>query len=172
MSKKPTAAPTLKGYINSKGIFNYGIPTAVICLIIYFFLKGDSVKFISIGNDLWISVFVTVFICSITGIPGILGDIRKEKAPAAELTAAAHPVYRHFSGNMVLMSLQFSLAAMLIFAMIPGGIFATIAVMSGNLDLAINPYVYWVLKSLYSGFFVACTLRWVTACTLCHRAAK
>ena len=161
--------PTWKSYLNSKGVLNYGIPTAVICLVIYYFLRGDDVLYTAVGSDLWISVFVTVFICSITGIPGVASDVKKNKAPEMPLDKAVHPAFKHLSNNLLIQSLQIAFYATLIFAMIPGGIFATIAAMSQNPDLAINANLYWVLKSMYSGLFVAVSIKHATYVAVAQR---
>lgn len=167
--KKPAAAaakflikPDYKSYINQKGVMFFGIPTAVICLVIYYFLKGDPMPYTGICSDLWLSVFITIFICTLTGTPGVVGDIRKGKAPFVPLTKNDHPIYKHISGRLLVQAIQFGLLSMFIFALIPGGIFSIIATMSGNPDLSFDPVTYWILKSLYSGFFVACTMKWVT----------
>lgn len=166
---KPYVKPNWKSYLNQKGIFNYGIPTAVLCLIIYYFLRGEDMLFTAIGADLWIPVFVTVFICALTAIPGVASDVKKGKAPEMPLNKDIHPVFQHLSDNTVIQSLQFAFFATLIFAMIPGGIFAVIASMAKNPDLSISANLYWVLKSLYSGIFVAATLKRVTYTAVAQR---
>ena len=65
--KKKNRKPFAKSYLNSKGIFNYGIPTAVICLIIYYFLRGGDMPFTGIGADLMIPVFSTILLLAING---------------------------------------------------------------------------------------------------------
>ena len=164
--KMKNRKPFAKSYLNSKGIFNYGIPTAVICLIIYYFLRGGDMPFTGIGADLMIPVFSTIFICTLTAVPGIRGDIRKNKAPAMPLEKSNHPVYRHFSDNLVIMSIQFALFSTFLFAMIPGGIFAMLSSFAGEKVLSISANAYWILKSLYSGVFVAFSIKWVTYCAV------
>ena len=170
--KNKNRKPFAKSYLNSKGIFNYGIPTAVLSLIIYYFLRDGAMPFAGIGADLSIPVFVTVFICTLTAVPGVRGDMRKNKAPTMPMEKASHPVYRHFSDNLVVMSIQFAIFATLIFAMIPGGIFALIASFAGEKDLSFSANTYWILKSLYSGVFVAFSMKWVTYCAVSQQQAS
>jgi hypothetical protein len=170
--KKKNKKPFAKSYLNNKGIFNYGIPTAVICLIIYYFLRGDAISFAGIGADLMIPVFVTVFICVITLIPTVRGEMRKGKVPPMPLEKANHPIYRHFSDNLVVMSIQFAIFSTLIFAMIPGGILAVIAFYSSEKELVISPNAYWILKSLYSGVFVAFSIKWAAYCTVSQQQSQ
>lgn len=164
--KKKNRKPFAKSYLNNKGIFNYGIPTAVLCLIIYYFLRGDAMPFSGIAADLMIPVFVTVFICALTAVPGIRGDLKKGKAPSMPLEKASHPIYKHFSDNLVIVSIQFALFSTLIFAMIPGGIFAVIASFSGEKAPSFSPNTYWILKSLYSGVFISFSMKWLACCTV------
>lgn len=171
MKEKKTAKPVkpcfdAKKYVDTKGWLNYGLPTMVICGVIYYFLKAGPMPLIAVGADIWLSVFITIFICSATGIPGIRADIRKGAAPRAEFPKWEHPVYRHFSDNLVVQSIQFALLSTVLFGFGLGGLLAVIAVMGGDMAMAFHPVVYWIGKSIYSGVFVALTLRWVTACTL------
>ncbi len=158
--------PTLKSYLSTKGIINYGIPTAIVCLVIYYFLTKEAMPLINIAGDLLLPVLITVFICALTCVPGIKGDIKKGKAPAAALEKTEHPVYKCIAGSLVGQAIEFAILAMLVFAMIPGGILAAVATMSGHTELAIGKTTYWILKSIYSGVFVNYAMRWATHNTL------
>ena len=156
----------VKKYVNTKGWLNYGLPTMVICGVIYYFLMAGPMPLIAVGADIWLSVLITVFVCAATGIPGIRADIRKGAAPLAESPKWEHPVYRHFSDKLLLQAIQFAALSTVIFGFGLGGLLAVIAVMSGNMDMAFPPVVYWIAKSIYSGLFVALAMKWVTNCTL------
>lgn len=156
-------------YVNAKGFLNYGIPTAIICLIINYFSRGAAMPLVAVGPDLMITVFLTALICSLTGIPGIHADIKKGAAPRAPMNKWEHPFYQHFSDKLLLLSIQFAVFATLIFGMIPSGILSTLAALSGNLNLTVDPITYFIVKSLYCGVFISYTMRWVTACVLAQK---
>lgn len=147
-------------YLLSKAVFNYGIPTTVLCGIIYFFISRVDMPIINIASDLYISVFVTCFICSLTMIPSLKGDFKKGKMP--DLSGNMRPLYGFIPKNLVLHSVLLSLISTVLYAFIPGGIaalvntFAPDAVIAGNL--------YWILKSLYSGVFISLHIYKSAAC--------
>ena len=169
---KKTLAYNYQGYVNSKGFLNYGIPTAVICLIINYFSRGAAVPLVAVGPDLMITVFLTVLICTLTGVPGINAEVRKNAAPKAPMNKWDHPFYSHFSDKLLPLAVQFALFSTLIFGMIPSGILATVASISGNLSMAIDPITYFIVKSLYCGVFISFAMRWVTACVLAQKTCS
>lgn len=169
MKKNPNirpATPSLKQYLSAKGFGNYAVPTAVICLVIYALITKEPMPFINVAGDLLLPVFITVLICALTLVPGIKGDLKKGKAAWTDVDKATHPVYRKIPKSLVGQAIGFAVLATLIFAMIPGGILAAIATMSGNTDLAIGKTAYWILKGIYSGVFINFTMRWATNNTL------
>ena len=170
MKKEKTfTKPTWKSYLTTKGIANYGIPTALVCLIIYYFMRGEDMLLTAVASDLWIAVFVTTFICALTCIPGVVSDIKKNKAPEMPLDKDIHPAFKHLSDKLVVQSIEIAFVSMLVFGMIPGGICATIAMMAKKPELAINANLYWILKSIYSGVFIAIAMKHTTYVAVSQR---
>ena len=134
-------------YAIKKAILFYGIPTAVICLPIYYFLSKADMAVSALSGDVFLSVLITCFICQLTYIPGLKGDIKKGVVEAPE--SLSRPLFGFIPKNMVLQCLVLSIFSMLIFGFLPTGFltFFGVETIPGNL--------YWIVKSLYSGVFVA-----------------
>lgn len=158
--------PSAKQYLTRRAVVNSGIPTAIICLPIYYFLKNGPVLYTSVAGDLLLSVLITVLLCALSGIPGIKSELRKGKAPKMPLSKQQHPVYSRISNGYVMQCLQFALLATAIFALLPGGLLAAIATMSGNPQMAFSEDFYWVAKSIYSGVFITFSMKWITYSTI------
>ncbi len=150
-------------YCLNKAIFQYGIPTAVICAIIYYFISRVDMPLWKIANDMYISVFVTGLICSLTMIPGVKGDMKKEKLP--DMTGMSRPLYSFIPKNIVLQSVVSSLISMVLYATIPCGLAMLVASFFPNpTELCIPANIYWIVKSVYSGVFIAFHIFHATAC--------
>ena len=150
-------------YCLNKAVLQYGLPTAVICAVIYYFISHDDMPLWKIANDMYISVFVTCFICSVTMIPGVKSDKKKEKLP--EMAGMSRPLYSFIPKNMVLQSLVTSLISMFIYATIPCGLAMLVASFFESPEtIAIPGNIYWIVKSVYSGVFIAMHIFHATAC--------
>ena len=147
---------TAKQYIFSKGLFFYGIPTAVLCLIIFTFtVKGDF-NLTAIANDLPLGAFITIFICTASCIPGIKADVKKGTVGDLTLTKREHPVYRKLPNNLILQALIFSLIGTAVFTLIPIGFFTSFFP-----GILIKKTTYVIVKSLYTGLYINIIIRHV-----------
>lgn len=158
---------TFGNYLFKKGLFQYGLPTAVLCLIIYLIITKEPILLSGIGFDLLISVFVTVFICTLTMVPGVHGDKKKDKIPAAPLTRDVHPVYKHLPRNLVLFSLVIALLATVVFSLVPAGLIVALQGF-GVPDITIPTVAWAIIKSVYSGFMVMVSIMVAASATACE----
>ncbi len=164
---KNESSKTFNNYLFNKSVLQYGIPTAVLCLIIYFFITKEPLPIQNIGSDLVLSVLITVFICAITAIFGIRSDLKKGIIPEVESSGSAHPIFRIIPHNAVLHALLITAVASILFAVIPGCIGYTIAALGVKASIPATPW--FIIKSLYSGAFTAISMAVVTS-AVAHEA--
>lgn len=169
MSSKGEKIVSHKKYLSKKGLESYGIPTAVILFLLYFFWLGDAVVQ---GNftlehlvlDLPIGVFITLLICSLTLIPVAKMEVKKGAAPAMPLSKADHPVFHRYPKNLVLQALKFSAIGTLLFAFIPIGIYSFEMFQIPNVEL--GKVWYCIIKALYAAVYVTIMMKKVAYCAV------
>ncbi len=158
---KVLKTPAFK-YAFSKAVLQYGLPTAVICGILYKFVfkaPGDMSAF-AVAGDLYISIFVTCFICQILFIPSVRGDAKKGKLP--DMSMMYHTIFDLVPSNMVLQTIVLSLYTTLVLTLVPSGIMCLIGSFVGEFTIPVS--IYWLLKSIYSGIFISIHMYHAAGC--------
>lgn len=150
-------------YLLSKSILQYGLPTTVICGVIYYFISRVDTAFSAVAGDLFIPVFVTCLICSLTLIPGISSDGKHGKVP--DMTDMARPFYDVLPNSAVLNALILSLVSMFLYTGVVTGILMTVASFLKS-EPVIPANLYWIGKSVFSGVFISLHVFKFTACTV------
>lgn len=151
----------VKKYLKTKGIFFYGIPTAIISFIIYLFLYKADFDLAAIAADLPLSCFITIFICVLSGIPGFRADAKKGTAPEMPFDVRSHVFYRRMPKNLLLQSLWLAAWGTIKYVFIPVGFLFCFFP-----GLVVAKNVYLVIKSVYAGFYVCQCIRLAAACNV------
>jgi len=157
MQKNP-----LKQYLLAKSVYFYGIPTTIISFIIYIFLQTKPEYVFSelnLINDFMISIFVTIFICTVSCIPGIRADMKKGTAPDASGLGKESKLYKLLPMNLVLQSLIFAILGALVFALLP--------LLLQVLGVVLTTWAFRAFLAIYAGIYIALTIRLAVAAALC-----
>ena len=156
-----------KKYCMTKAVCFYGIPTAVLCTIIYWFLVKSSFSLSQAAADMPLSIFITVFICVLSGVPGFKSDIKKGAAPKTTIASGSGSIYSYLPKATFFQAIWLGLYATFGYLMIFLGLW--LCFFPG---LVLPRIAYILVKSLLTAVVVALSIYHAAAFSLRNAPAK